>query len=43
MQRLHPGNPFPTITGTKVGGGTVTLPADIATAYSVILAYRAYW
>jgi hypothetical protein len=43
MQRLHPGSLFPTIAGTKVGSGTVTLPADISTAYSVVLTYRAYW
>jgi hypothetical protein len=43
MHRLHPGDPFPTIVGTKVGGGTVTLPADVSTAYSVIFTYRAHW
>ncbi len=43
MQRLHPGDPFPTIAGATVGGGTVTLPADLSTAYSVVFTYRAYW
>jgi hypothetical protein len=43
MQRLHPGDTFPTISGAKVGGGTVTLPADLTTPYSVVLTYRAHW
>jgi len=43
MKRLHPGDPFPTISGMKVGGGTVTLPADLSTAYGIILTYRAHW
>jgi len=43
MRRLHPGDPFPTISGTTVGGGTLTLPADLTTAYAIVLAYRAHW
>ena len=43
MRRLHPGDPFPTITGAKVGGGTVSLPADLSTAYGIVLTYSAYW
>jgi len=43
MQRLNPGDSFPTIVGAKVDGGTVSLPADVSTAYSVIFTYRAYW
>jgi hypothetical protein len=43
MQRLHPGDSFPTLTVAQVGGGSVTLPVDISTPYSVILTYRAHW
>jgi len=43
MKRLHPGDPFPIIVGSKVGGGTVTLPADLSTAYGIVFTYRAYW
>lgn len=43
MKRLHPGEPFPTISGLSVDGGTVTLPADISTPYAIVLTYRAYW
>jgi hypothetical protein len=43
MQRLHPGDPFPTINGTIVGGGMITLPTDLTTTYGIVLAYRAHW
>jgi len=43
MKRLQPGDPFPTLTAAKVGGETVTLPADISTAYGVVFTYRAHW
>ncbi len=43
MERLHPGDPFPAISGLSVGGGTVNLPADISTPYAIVLTYRAHW
>lgn len=43
MKRLHPGDPFPTLSAARVGGGTVVLPADLSTSYNVILTYRAHW
>jgi hypothetical protein len=43
MNRLNPGDPFPTITAAKVGGGTVTLPADLSTPYGIVVVYRAHW
>ena len=43
MKRLHPGDPFPTISGATVGGGTVSLPADLSTPYGIVLTYRAHW
>ncbi len=43
MERLEPGNPFPVITGSVVGGGEVTLPRDISSKYAIVLSYRAHW
>ncbi len=43
MERLHPGYPFPVLSGPCVGGGTVNLPADISTPYAIVLTYRAHW
>ncbi len=43
MKRLHPGDPFPAISGTTVGGGTINLPTDLSTPYGIILTYRAHW
>lgn len=43
MKRLQPGDLFPTLTAAKVGGGTVTLPADLSTPYGVVFTYRAHW
>ena len=43
MERLHPGDPFPAISGSSVGGETINLPADISTSYAIVLTYRAHW
>jgi hypothetical protein len=43
MKRLNPGDSFPTLTASKVGGGTVTLPTDISAPYGVVVVYRAHW
>ena len=34
---------FPTLTLKTVGGGTMTLPEDIATPYAIVLFYRGHW
>ena len=43
MKRLNPGDSFPTLAAATVVGGTVTLPADLATPYGILLTYRAHW
>ena len=43
MERLHPGDPFPAISGSSVGGETINLPADISSPYAIVLTYRAHW
>ena len=43
MERLHPGDPFPAISGSSVGGETINLPTDISTPYAIVLTYRAHW
>ena len=41
--KLDSGNPFPSITLQLAGGGEITLPDQLATAYGVILFYRGFW
>jgi peroxiredoxin len=43
MQRLQNGDRFPEITLDRVGGGTLSLPGDLAGSYGVILFYRGSW
>ena len=43
MQTLHNGDTFPTLTLDAVGGGTITLPDDLAGDYGVVLIYRGSW
>lgn len=43
MQRLNPGDAFPTITASTVTGSTLTLPASLSTPYGILLTYRAHW
>ncbi len=42
-QKLEAGETFPSVTMKLVGGGTVTLPDDLATQYGVVLFYRGHW
>ena len=42
-QRLENGGIFPSIELPRVGGGTLTLPSDLAGSYGVILIYRGHW
>jgi peroxiredoxin len=34
---------FPTIGAKRVGGGEITIPADLAGSWSVLLFYRGDW
>lgn len=43
MSRLDYGQPFPALDFPAVGGGTMSLPGDLAGSYGVILIYRGSW
>ena len=43
MSRLRNGQPFPPLQVPAVGGGTISLPDDLAGSYGVILIYRGSW
>jgi peroxiredoxin len=43
MGRLENGNHFPAIRMPAVGGGSLTLPDDLAGHFGVILIYRGSW
>lgn len=43
MSRLDYGQPFPPLEVPAVGGGTISLPDDLAGSYGVILIYRGSW
>ncbi|MEM6110301.1 peroxiredoxin family protein [Mycobacterium sp. 050272] len=43
MTRLEYGQPFPALDVPAVGGGTISLPGDLAGSYAVILIYRGSW
>jgi peroxiredoxin len=43
MSRLHNGQPFPPLEVPAVGGGTISLPDDLAGSYGVVLIYRGSW
>jgi peroxiredoxin len=43
MSRLTNGQPFPELDVPAVGGGTISLPGDLAGSYGVILIYRGSW
>ena len=40
---LASGDQVPDITLTSVAGDTLSLPADLATAYTIMLFYRGHW
>jgi peroxiredoxin len=40
---LQNGAPFPHLTIDAAGGGTISLPGDLAGSYSVVLLYRGSW
>lgn len=41
--KLDTGDRFPRMTLNLVGGGSLTLPDDLAAKYTVILFYRGHW
>lgn len=43
MTRLENGQRFPSLQLPKVGGGTVSLPDDLAGDFGVVLVYRGSW
>jgi peroxiredoxin len=43
MPVLHTGDPFPSLRVDRVGGGTISLPNDLAGSFGVILIYRGSW
>lgn len=40
---LNVGDPFPTVTARRVGGGEMVLPRDVEADWAVILLYRGHW
>lgn len=43
MSRLNYGQPLPPLDVAAVGGGTISLPGDLAGSYGIILIYRGSW
>ncbi len=43
MPRLNYGQQFPPLEIPAVGGGTISLPGDLAGSYGVVLIYRGSW
>jgi peroxiredoxin len=43
VNKLGIGDTFPNLSMNRVGGGTISLPADIGTKYGVVLFYRGHW
>jgi peroxiredoxin len=43
MPRLENGQTFPSLQLPKVGGGTLSLPDDLAGGFGVVLVYRGAW
>ncbi len=43
MPRLENGAPFPALRLPLVGGGTLSLPGDLAGSFGVVLVYRGAW
>ena len=43
MSRLPNGQPFPSLEVPAVGGGTISLPDDLAGSYGIVLIYRGSW
>ena len=42
-EKLNLGDAFPSVTLDIVGGGTLTVPGDVDSKYTVVLFYRGHW
>ena len=42
-EKLGSGDSFPNMSLALAGGGSIALPSDLKTTYSVILFYRGHW
>ena len=43
MTALRNGDTFPSLTIDAIGGGTISLPSDLAGSFGVVLIYRGAW
>ena len=43
MSALRNGDTFPSLTIDAIGGGTISLPSDLAGSFGVVLIYRGAW
>ena len=43
METLKQGQSFPKLSTSKVGGGTLDLPDDLAGRFGVVIFYRGRW
>jgi len=43
LNRLKNGDPFPELTVDLVDGGTLHLPDDASSGWSIVLFYRGHW
>lgn len=43
MEKLNSGDEFPEISLNITGGGTLNLPNDISTSFTIVLFYRGHW
>jgi peroxiredoxin len=43
VSRLQNGDLFPSLSVPAVGGGTISLPEDLAGGFGIVLLYRGSW
>ena len=43
MDKLQQGDKFPAVTLNLLDGGTIEIPTDAPTRYTVLLFYRGHW
>ncbi len=41
--RLNNGDLFPSVSGSILGGGKLTIPEDLKQEWNVVLFYRGHW
>lgn len=42
-EKLKAGDTFPTMQVQTIANGTLTIPGDLKTCYSLLLFYRGWW